>query len=185
MTVAEFRRTLPLQLAGGTMFLFLDTETTGLFDAEMVECAIVDGDGKTILDTLVNPGRPIPPGATRIHGITDDMVKWAPRADGVRDFVTELVAGHTVIIYNAAYDTMFFPGLRNSAEQVLCCMERYAPIYGKWDDYHQSFQWAKLGVAAAACNHVADGPLHRARADALACRTVWQWLEAHKREKQA
>lgn len=166
------------------MIFYLDTETTGLFDAEMVECAVIDDTGKTILDTLVNPGRLIPPGATKIHGITDDMVRWAPRAAVVRDFVMELVAGHTVIIYNAAYDTMFFPGMANSAEAVRCCMERYAPIHGKWDDHHQSFTWAKLGVAAERCGHVADGDLHRARADALACRTVWRWLEAHKTEKQ-
>jgi DNA polymerase-3 subunit epsilon len=184
--LTAFRRNLPETTTGGDdMLFYIDTETTGLFDAEMVECAVIDDTGKTILDTLVNPGRPIPVGAMKIHGITDDMVRNAPRADAVRAFVLELVAGHEVVIYNASYDTMFLPGIRDRAAAIHCCMMRYAPVYDHWDDYHESYTWAKLGVAAERCGHVAVGDAHRARADALACRTVWQWLEAHKTEKQS
>ena len=40
--------------------LFLDTETTGLTppNDKLVEIAIVDDGGDTILDTLINPERP-------------------------------------------------------------------------------------------------------------------------------
>jgi DNA polymerase III epsilon subunit-like protein len=162
--------------------LYLDTETTGLHGAEMVECAIIDDDGRTVLDTLVNPGRPIPPDASRIHGITDDMVKLAPPADAVRAFVLELVRHRPLVIYNAAYDVQFFPGIHASAAAIHCAMLDYAPHYGDWNEYHQSWRWARLGAAADRCGHVADGPLHRARADTLACRTVWHWLQARQTE---
>jgi len=159
------------------MTYFLDTETTGLHGAEMVECAIVDDTGKTILDTLVNPGRPIPPEATAIHGITDADVAKAPSADAVRAFVLALVAGHEVVIYNASYDVQFFPGIEESASRVRCCMRGATPHFGEWSDYHGDYRWPKLGAAAEACGHVDQGDAHRARADALACRTVWHWLQ--------
>jgi len=63
------------------MTFFLDTETTGLWrgdGAELVEVALMDETGKVWVDTLVKPEKPIPSGATAVHGITDDMVKDAP-----------------------------------------------------------------------------------------------------------
>lgn len=42
--------------------LFLDTETTGLSGQKdrIVEIAIIGEDGEVVIDTLVNPGIPIP-----------------------------------------------------------------------------------------------------------------------------
>ena len=56
---------------------FLDVETTGLFPAmgdRVVEIGIVvcRGDREVeLVAKLVNPGRPIPPDAQRVHGIQD------------------------------------------------------------------------------------------------------------------
>lgn len=158
------------------MIYFLDTETTGLRNAEMVECAIIDDTGRTVLDTLCNPGFPIPPDATRIHGITDAMVAEAPPADAVRAFVLELVRANTVVIYNAAYDVQFFPGIRDSAAAIPCCMLAAAPLFGAWSEHHGSYSWPKLQDAAAKCGFVSEEAAHRARADTLACRAVWHWL---------
>lgn len=63
--------------------VFFDLETTGAdpSTARIVQVACVkrrpDGTS-TEWQSLVNPGCPIPPEATEIHGITDDMVKDAP-----------------------------------------------------------------------------------------------------------
>lgn len=164
------------------MTLYIDTETTGLHGAEIVEVAVINDDRRTLLDTFVHPGRLIPPDATRIHGITDLMVEMAPPAAIVRAFVVELVRGHTVVIYNAAFDCQFFPGIHDSAAEIRCCMMAASPKFGTWSEYHGSWGWPKLGVAAERCGHVADGDAHRARADALACRTVWRWLRDHLEE---
>jgi DNA polymerase III subunit epsilon len=62
---------------------FIDLETTGisLSADRIVEIAIVkimpDGT-KLVKRKLINPEMPIPPAATAIHGISDEMVKEAP-----------------------------------------------------------------------------------------------------------
>ncbi len=65
---------------------FLDWETTGtdVVADRIVQMHItkVDPTSWDIIEergTLINPGVPIPKGASDIHGITDDMVKDAPR----------------------------------------------------------------------------------------------------------
>ena len=59
-------------------YLVLDTETTGIHQAEIVQIAVVDSADNVLLDTLVKPVSRIPYDATRIHGITDSMVAEAP-----------------------------------------------------------------------------------------------------------
>lgn len=84
----------------------LDTETTGLDDdARIVEITVLGIDGTVLLDTLVNPGgEAIPPDASGIHGITDDMVAGAPLFGDVLPRLTEVLAGRRCLIYNAPYD---------------------------------------------------------------------------------
>lgn len=95
-------------------FVVVDTETTGLDTRsdEIVQIGavrIVDGrllDGDSF-ERLVNPGSPIPPGSTRFHGVTDEMVTHAPRIDEVlREFLD--YAGDAVLIgHNIAFDLAF------------------------------------------------------------------------------
>jgi DNA polymerase III subunit epsilon len=68
--------------------LVFDTETTGidLTNDRVVElgAAYFEGDKPPALRRmLVNPGGPIPPEATAVHGITDERVKNAPRFEQV------------------------------------------------------------------------------------------------------
>lgn len=83
----------------------LDTETTGLHDsARIVEIAVLGIDGTVLLDSLVNLGVPIPAEATRIHGITDAMVKDAPGFSDLLVPLTTALHGRKVIVYNQAFD---------------------------------------------------------------------------------
>lgn len=89
--------------------IVFDTETTGLDAA----ARIVQIGGVRIsrgrltgeqFDTLVNPGCPIPPAATRVHGITDQMVADAPECcQALRRFA--MFAGNEVLVaHNAPFD---------------------------------------------------------------------------------
>lgn len=59
--------------------IFCDTETTGQDrNAEVCEIAIVDEHENVLFESLVKPSKPIPQAATKIHGITNEMVANAP-----------------------------------------------------------------------------------------------------------
>lgn len=158
--------------------LFVDTETTGLGDDDqVVEIAIVDMFGNTVLNTLVKPMKAIPEGATNVHGITDEDVDGAPRIDEIG--LEEILAGRHVVMYNMAYDTRIikqsYAALGKEAKFgafVSCAMELYSEFAGAWDDYHHHLKWWKLEEAAAREGVVVDGTAHRALADAKMTRDL-------------
>lgn len=135
-------------------FLVLDTETTGLdIDAEICQIAIINSDGETLLDTLVNPTMPIPSDAIAIHGITDEMVKDAPTWDDLATQIYNILTGQTVVIYNVDYDVRLMNQSGNQKwNRVVtgwyCAMEAYAEHHGEVHHYYRSYIWQSLGVAA-------------------------------------
>src|SRR5436190_710636 len=69
----------------------IDIETTGIDPATdaIIEIASVDmvrsGGINNAMDTLVRPGKPIPPGASAVHHIVDEDVQNAPALAEVID----------------------------------------------------------------------------------------------------
>ncbi|WP_432040992.1 exonuclease domain-containing protein [Streptomyces chartreusis] len=85
--------------------LVLDTETTGLDeDARIVELAVLTSRGEILLDTLLNPGVPVPDDAADIHGITTEALAGAPTFSDVLVRLTGLLDGKRCLIYNKWYD---------------------------------------------------------------------------------
>ena len=159
------------------MPLFLDTETTGLSPASgdaVVEIAIVDSGGRAVLNTLVDPGRNIRWQATNVHGITNDMVRGRPTLSQLMPEIRQIISKEVVVIYNSSFDTPFFPGRLKEALSVECAMRRFTQETG-------GGRWKKLDIAAQKVGHRWTGNAHRALADALACRSVWEWLETSTR----
>jgi DNA polymerase-3 subunit epsilon len=60
-----------------------------------------------VFDSLVNPGRPIPPAVCAITGITDAMVRDAPPFPAVADQVLAALAGRIFVAHNARFDWNF------------------------------------------------------------------------------
>lgn len=80
--------------------IYYDTETTGikpLID-RIIEIAAYDPVQDRSFEMLVNPGIPIPEEASRIHGITDEMVASAPSYKEVGQAFIDFCAGETVLI---------------------------------------------------------------------------------------
>jgi DNA polymerase III epsilon subunit-like protein len=155
------------------MAIYLDTETTGLSPrqgATIVELAIVDERGNTLINTLVNPKSPIPWQASKIHGITDDMVSGMPSLNDLMPEIRSIIRDEQVVIYNSTFDAPFFPGSLSEAERIDCAMRQFSQIIG-------SRSWRKLDYAASHVGHTWTGVAHRALADALACRSVWKWIQ--------
>lgn len=166
-----------IQVIRSGKFVILDTETTGLnrWD-EIVEIAVINSDGHTLLSTYVKPANPIPAEATRIHGITDEMVADAPNFAFVVPSLVNVLTGMNVIVYNAIYDRKMLHqsaeanGLEKTDWKTLsrwwCAMESFAEVYGEWNSYRQSYKWQSLNTA---CRHYGMIPsaAHSALGDCL------------------
>jgi DNA polymerase III subunit epsilon len=83
-----------------------DLETTGVDVKQdrIVQIAVIriEPDGsRTTLESLVNPQMPIPPGATAVHGITDDDVRDQPTFPQILIKIEEFFAGADLAGYNS------------------------------------------------------------------------------------
>ena len=60
------------------MLIFLDLETTGTDDKDKI-CSIAALSDDMLLYSLINEGKKIPPLASAVHNITNDMIKNSPK----------------------------------------------------------------------------------------------------------
>ncbi|MEU0398442.1 3'-5' exonuclease [Streptomyces sp. NPDC006208] len=93
-----------------------DTETTGVDVEEdrIVSAAVVvqdtPGGRPRVTRWLVNPGVPVPPGATEVHGLTDDHLqrngRWpAPVMEEIaRSLAEHCAAARPLVVMNAPFD---------------------------------------------------------------------------------
>lgn len=116
--------------------IFYDTETTGVRPDKdrVIEIAAFDPVQNRTFEKLVNPGIPIPPDATAIHHITNDMVKDSPSFAQIGAEFMEFCEGETVLIAhnNDTFDMLF---LRNE-------YSRHGLTMPEWR-FLDSLKWAR------------------------------------------
>lgn len=93
-------------------FAIVDIETTGgLYNRDkIIEIAIVVTDGHSVLkefESLINPDRSIPSFITGITGITDEMVRDAPRFYEIAKEIIECTDQCIFVAHNARFDYSF------------------------------------------------------------------------------
>lgn len=153
-------------------FCVIDLETTGGAPADggITELGAVKLRGGACLgtfQTMVNPGRSIPPAITMLTGITEAMVMPAPRIDDVLPTLLEFIGDAVVVGHNVRYDLSFLgaaleragqPALRNRSIDTCALARRLV---------RDEVPNCKLGTLARRfrLDHV---PSHRALDDALA-----------------
>lgn len=148
-------------------YSLIDVETTGFSPRtdRIVEiaCAIVDGDRVTDRwSTLVRPGIPIPWRATQVHGITNRMVRRAPRLGWALRQARRFCRGRIVATHNARFD-LSFVGTRLCSE-ALCTLRLSRALFPDAPNHKNQTLRHYLGIDA-----MAQEPLtaHRALGDAL------------------
>ncbi len=110
-----------MALLAGITALAVDTETTGMSPTdghrlvEVARVAVVNGGLGEEWSSLLQPGRPIPPDASRVHGITDAMVKDAPPAADVGRALRTACADLPLVFHNAPFDLPFLVALFRDA----------------------------------------------------------------------
>lgn len=91
--------------------IYYDTETTGVKPDKdrIIEIAAYDPYENRTFEMLVNPGIPIPPEATAIHKITNEMVASAQTFAHVGQQFDEFCSGNVVLIAhnNDTFDQLF------------------------------------------------------------------------------
>lgn len=116
---------LDARLADG--FVALDTETTGMDRRrdDIVALAAVRweaGFEAARFMTLVDPGRPIPPASTAVHGLNDAAVRGAPALNTVLPAFRDFVGDAIPVAHMGAFDLAFLK--RPLAQAQLPALER-------------------------------------------------------------
>ncbi len=93
-------------------FVVVDTETTGLRPGpdRVIELAAVRVRGGQAVDafqSLINPGRRIPPFIAQFTGITQDMLRDEPTAKEIFPDFLQFISGVTLVGHNLGFDLNF------------------------------------------------------------------------------
>jgi DNA polymerase-3 subunit epsilon len=94
------------------LYAVVDIETTGSRpgDDRITEIAILIHDGEKVVRTftsLINPERSIPFQISQLTGITDEMVRGAPRFPEVARQIVEFTDGMVFVAHNVRFDYSF------------------------------------------------------------------------------
>jgi len=159
--------------------VYLDTETTGLNESdEIIEIAIIDNSGILKFQSLVRPTIPIPLSSTRIHGISDSMVRQSPFWNNLWPQVKIHLENRIICTYNADFDMRMMQQTHRKFKLPWAFDFSFFDIMGlfsvfnhEWDPIHRSFRLLRLENAG---NHfgITIPNSHRALEDTRLARAV-------------
>lgn len=163
-------------------FAYLDVETTGLspwFGDRICEIAVVRCEGEKVVESfesLLNPERPISPGAARVNGLKDSDLQQALRFVDVTERVMPLLKDAVIVCHNVPFDLGFVCselGRINQYLPTVLTLDTLDIARRYFDFDSNSLQsiahWLDIEVAGA----------HRALDDALTTREVLKYF-AHQ-----
>jgi DNA polymerase-3 subunit epsilon len=167
-------------------FAVVDVETTGMrsrHEDRITEIAVVLVCGERrelIFESLINPGRPIPGFVSSITGITEEMVRAAPRFEEVCDRVLDALSGRIFVAHNARFDWGFVSSELRRARDVrldgprLCTVRLSRRLVPAAES---------CSLGALSCLFAFENPArHRAAGDALVTAQLLQRLMRLARE---
>lgn len=136
----------------GKDYVILDFQTTDLAHkgGEICQVGVLDHSGNMLMDILVQPDRSrVSPEAFKIHGLSDKLLSQHAMFAWFQERFQEIIADKLVISWGINFDLAI---LENTSPDIhwktlaswQCLMDKFAPIGGSWNDYHQSYTWVKL-----------------------------------------
>jgi DNA polymerase III epsilon subunit family exonuclease len=151
-----------------TTFAVLDVETTGLSPAygdrvcEVACLRFCDGAELDRLESLIDPQRPISPGAFYVNRITSEMLRGQPTFDAVAARLLKVMEGAVLVAHNAPFDLGFLAAeLEIARRPPLDC-----PVVDTLSLVRRAYRFSSNSLrAVAAALGVETPPTHRAMAD--------------------
>lgn len=160
------------------LFAIVDVETTGgnSIQDKITEIAIYLHDGNNVIDqftTLINPECSIPPFISRLTGISDEMVRDAPKFYEVAKDILAFTEGATIVAHNAPFDYGFIRQEYKSlgytfTRDYLCTVKLSRKLMPGFRSYSLGKLCDQLGIQL---EH-----RHRAHGDALATVKLFELL---------
>jgi len=165
------------ELVTKTTFIAFDVETTGLSPKKdrVVELGLVKFKNGRIKEKrcwLINPDRPIPVYATKVHGITDEMVADKPRFEDICSDLMAFIGDDILIAHNARFDVNFVSAEIKRMKgtlpdnEVLDSLKLFRAWFPELDSH-------KLSIVA---KHVGSrkGTFHRALDDSIFLKNIFK-----------
>lgn len=148
-------------------FIAIDLETTGLDPrrdriVSLAAVPFVGAEPTAAVTMLVNPGQPIPPSSTIIHGIDDAMVADAPDERAAVRRLDEACGGQVIVGHRVRFDLAVLARARGGVapvpapEAALCTERLAAALHPTWSDVSLDRVCAAFGVTIAR-RHTAEG----------------------------
>lgn len=184
LTYAALRADTPMDAI--FPLVVLDTETTGIkiTGTEIIEIAAIKYDAPNTpcakFQTFVRPKKPIPPDATAVNHITDDMVQNAPTINQVIGPFQSFISGCNIAGHNLKFDIRHL--LHNGVEFSQTGV-RYYDTCALARGHIKGAPNYKLGTLCAYAG-IAVAGAHRAVYDCQATYKLFQYMLDTRREKR-
>ena len=157
--------------------IVLDFETTGLSPnggdraIEIGAVRIEKGKVRERYQSLMNPGKRVPPFIEEYTGITNAMLKTAPPCKTVMAEFADFVEDFDMVAHNASFDSRFLMAechriKRKPSGEFACSMLTARRLYPDAPNH-------KLGTLVSYHRLPTDGTFHRALADAEMAAHLW------------
>jgi DNA polymerase III epsilon subunit family exonuclease len=163
-------------MTGETEFVAFDVETTGLYPemdriTEIGAVRLTLTHEKATFCELVDPGQPIQPDASRVSGITDEMVRGKPTIEDILAPFIAFVSSAPLVAHNAPFDAAFlFNALKRSnwpllPNPILDTRLLAKALWPSWGRYSLAQVLESIGITKPRG--------HRALEDARSCGQVF------------
>jgi len=142
--------------------IFFDTETTGISEQDYL-CQIAYKTGDEIFMGIYKPPVPIPPGASAVHHITNEMVKDKPSFTGSDDFkkIKEAFEHEDTVLvaHNMPFDLGMISREGIVPKKTICTLRvaRYLDKNAQLEKHNLQFLRYALGIEIEATAHDALG----------------------------
>ena len=158
------------------VFVAVDVETTGtLFYVDhIVEIAAVrfaNGKEQDRFSTLVDPGVPVPEEASRVNGITDEMLKGQPKINDILKNFSQFCSSDPLVAHNAIFDFQFL----SVAMEKCYCSAPSGPFFDTYALSKKVFPGLSNYKLSTLVEYlkIPLSRFHRAEEDAWACGLVF------------